>query len=259
MFCKRQVLQESVSVPTQSEMDVPTMLIYPNYSSAKLDQEEQWMSEAKDRGTGIQTCRTLIPTTVMNVPLRVLKILDTAVSLPKGTQVDQLQSVEVIEGFEQLSNDVSDGTLSSEGRRELKTLFNEFEYTLSTSDYDMGQTGITKHHIDTGDHPPFRQSLRYHPPQHLQAIKGQTDLMLQQGIIEPAVSGWTSNVVLVRKKNGSLRFCVDYLRLNEVCGMTETDAVEAKKLEIAGSRAVDRASGNVDINVGISERNKTID
>ena len=83
MFCRRLVLQESVSVPAQSEMDVPTMLIYPNYSSAKLDQEGQWMSEATDLGTGIHTCRT------------------TAVSLPKGTQVAQLQPVEVIEGFVQ--------------------------------------------------------------------------------------------------------------------------------------------------------------
>ena len=78
----------------------------------------------------------------------------------------------------------------------------------------MGQTGITKHRIDTGTHPPIRQPLRRHPPPHLQAIKEQTELMLQQGIIEPAVSGWTSNVVLVRKKDGSLRFCIDYRRLN---------------------------------------------
>ena len=80
----------------------------------------------------------------------------------------------------------------------------------------MDQTGITKHHIDTGDHPSIRQSLRRHPPPHLQAIKEQTDLMLQQGIIEPAIRWWTWNVVLVRKKDGSLRFCVEYRRLNEV-------------------------------------------
>ena len=134
----------------------------------------------------------------------------------------------MIEGFEQRSRertgqecidkllDGSDVTLSCEGRRELKALLNEFEDTLSTSEYDMGQTGITKHHIDTCDYPPIRQSLRRHPPPHLQAINEQTNLMLQQGIIEPAISGWISNVVLARKKDGSLRFCVDYRRLNEV-------------------------------------------
>ena len=72
MFCRRLVLQESVLVPAQSEIDVPTMLIYKNYSFAKLDQEAQWMSEATDLETGIQTCRTLIPTRVKNVPLRVM-------------------------------------------------------------------------------------------------------------------------------------------------------------------------------------------
>ena len=38
---------------------------------------------------------------------------------------------------------------------------------------------------------------------------------MRQKIIEPSVNGWTSNVVLVRKKNNTLRFCVDYRRLNE--------------------------------------------
>ena len=80
----------------------------------------------------------------------------------------------------------------------------------------MGQTGITKHHIGTGHYQPIRQSLWPHPPSHLHAIKEQTDLMLQQGIIEPAISGWTSKVVLMPKKEGSLRFCVDCRRLNEV-------------------------------------------
>ena len=80
----------------------------------------------------------------------------------------------------------------------------------------MGNSGVIEHHIDTGQHPPIRQALRRHPPPHLQAIREQTELMMKQKIIEPSVSGWTSNVVLVRKKDDTLRFCVYYRRLNEI-------------------------------------------
>ena len=65
------------------------------------------------------------------------------------------------------------------------------------------------HSIDTGDNKPIRQLLRRNPLPHLQAIWEQTKEMLRQDIIEPAVSEWTSNVVLV-KKDKSLKYCIDY-------------------------------------------------
>ena len=50
----------------------------------------------------------------------------------------------------------------------------------------------------------------------LDIIDQQVEAMLQHGVIEPAASSWASNVVLARKKNGSLRLCVDYRRINDI-------------------------------------------
>ena len=55
-------------------------------------------------------------------------------------------------------------------------------------EYDLGCTDLVMHSIDTRDHKQIRQHVRQHPLLHSQAIGDQTFEMLQQGIIEPAVS-----------------------------------------------------------------------
>ena len=157
-----------------------------------------------------------------------MNLRDVAVRLHKGATVAELQPVDVVETVtlptkeerqQQRISELIRGTdyrLSAVDKEKLSGLLKEFSDILSVDEYDMGQTGVIEHHIDTGQHPPIRQALRRHPPPHLQAIREQTELMMKQKTIEPSVSGWTSNVILVRKKDDTLRFCMDYRRLNEV-------------------------------------------
>ena len=56
--------------------------------------------------------------------------------------------------------------------------------------------------------------MRRHPLVHLEIIDKHVTEMLRHDIIVPAASPWASNVVLVRKTNGQLRFCVNYHQLN---------------------------------------------
>ena len=70
--------------------------------------------------------------------------------------------------------------------------------------------------IDTGDAMPIRQApcrtpfaVRCEVARHLQQMQ-------ENGVIQPSSSPWASPIVLVRKKDGTMRFCVDYRKLNEV-------------------------------------------
>ena len=84
---------------------------------------------------------------------------------------------------------------------------------------DISQLGCTnrvEHEIVTGDAPPQRKRFYRASPQIRAEIDKQIDTLLQHGFIEPSTSEWTSPVVMVKKKDGSLRFAVDYRQLNAV-------------------------------------------
>src|SRR5207248_5246400 len=86
----------------------------------------------------------------------------------------------------------------------------------SLHEYDLGRTAVTKHAIDTGGYRPIKQPLRRHPFVHVAEIDRQVKDMLDQDVIEPSSSPWASDVVIVKQKDGSLRFCIDYRKLNDV-------------------------------------------
>lgn len=68
----------------------------------------------------------------------------------------------------------------------------------------------------TGDALPVKQALRRQPAPYQEFLDKKIDDMLKNKIIAPATSPWAANVVIVRKKDGSLRFCLDTRPLNRV-------------------------------------------
>lgn len=80
---------------------------------------------------------------------------------------------------------------------------------------------MVRHKIDTGDASPIKQLPRRLPFHQRKEVKLMLDDMETRGIIEPACGPWASPIVLVKKKDGSSRFCVDYRKVND---LTKKDA-----------------------------------
>ena len=98
-------------------------------------------------------------------------------------------------------------------QQQLKDLFQEFSDIVSQGEDDLGCTPLLKHTIET-DGPPLRQPYRRQNPTVRREEMGQVQQMLSDGVIHPSNSPWASLIVMVKKKDGSLRFCVDFRQLN---------------------------------------------
>ena len=84
---------------------------------------------------------------------------------------------------------------------------------------DLGTCSLIQHKINTGSAAPIRQPLRRTP----KGFEGEEEKYLQQqlatGVFVPSSSAWASPVCLVRKRDNTVRWCVDYRRLNDVTVM----------------------------------------
>ena len=173
----------------------------------------------------------MIPIRLVNPSFQPVKIYRRT-RLADFEEVDQnvatfeLNATEKIEepsNYEQLEKhdysqlpDLSDSILSTDDKVKFRDLFVKYRDVFALSDSELGRTSLVQHVIDTGDATPIKQMPYRTSPEGKQEIDRQVNNMLERGIIQESVSAWSSPVVLVKKKDGSMRFCVDYRKLNKV-------------------------------------------
>ena len=138
----------------------------------------------------------------------------------------------------------------------------QYHDVFSLQDDEYGKVDIVKHHIDTDNHHPINQALRRIPYAHRAEMLKLVQNVLQSNIIQPSVSPWSSPVVLVKKKDGPLRFCIDYRRLNAI---TRKDVFPMPRIDdmleqLKGKRiftTLDAKSGYWQVQMDPTSREKT--
>jgi hypothetical protein len=97
-------------------------------------------------------------------------------------------------------------------------LLSEYRDAFSKDDNDVGRTELVEHVIETGDARPVKQPPRRVPIAFQGEEKATIEKLLEQGTIRPSTSPWASPLVLVRKKDQTVRTCVDYRLVKVLLG-----------------------------------------
>ena len=87
---------------------------------------------------------------------------------------------------------------------------------ISLGKNDLGDVATFNHSIETGDAAPIHVPMRRAPFHNRHVVQEEIDSMLNADVIEPSNSLWSAPVVMVKKKDGTNRFCIDYRKLNAI-------------------------------------------
>lgn len=171
----------------------------------------------------------------------------------------QLEEGSPAEPLDNLENVIIDPDLSLKKKGKLMELLYTHRHCLSTR---KGETKLVQHVIETGNTKPISCAPYRVSMVERRLINDQVKKMLEGGIIQQSSSPWSSPVVLVKKKSGEIRFCVDYRRLNAV---TERDVYPLPRVEdvlgrLTGAKyfsSLDLESGFWQMHVAEPHRPKT--
>ena len=160
-------------------------------------------------------------------------------------------------------NGISDITIgddmTAQQKSELLQLLDEFQDLFHGK---LGCSSVVKHSIRTGEHGPIRKRMYRIPPAKQKVVDQHVQDMLEKQIILPSSSSWSSPIVLVKKRDGKDRFCIDFRAVNQV---TQKDSHPLPRIDdlldrLKGAKyftTLDLASGFWQIQMDENDRHKT--
>jgi transposase InsO family protein len=217
-------VDEECVIPARSEFVVKGLL--PEKYTGDV-----MISSIKDvnESGGLVIARTVVEGNKRQCCVRVMNLLDEPRVLRKGNLLAGAEQVEEMHGYEQKLTSggalpshlqqvfdavKNEACLTASEEKEFKQFLMQHKTVFAADDADLGRTSVVQHDIDTGNTHPIRQPHRRLPMAQQEVCDKEIQSMLDKGVIERGQSPWASPVVLVKKKDGSVRFCVDYRKLN---------------------------------------------
>lgn len=155
-----------------------------------------------------------------------------------------------------------DSPVPKEWKERLVTKMMERSEVFSLHEFDVGCSKSTQHTIKTTDDKPFRERSRRLPPADVEAVRQHLSQLKNAGVITESRSPYASPIVVVRKKNGKIRMCVDFRTLNR---RTVPDQYTVPRIEdalacLSGSKwfsVLDLRSGYYQVPMADSDKEKT--
>uniref|UniRef100_A0A672FGV6 Gypsy retrotransposon integrase-like protein 1 n=1 Tax=Salarias fasciatus TaxID=181472 RepID=A0A672FGV6_SALFA len=113
-----------------------------------------------------------------------------------------------------LAFNFGDSPAPSEWRERLTAKLKAIPEVFAHHALDFGCTSHVKHHINLSDNTPFKHRARPIHPHDIEAVRKHLQELLDAGVIRESESSFSSPIVVVKKKNGDVRLCIDYRKLN---------------------------------------------
>lgn len=157
---------------------------------------------------------------------------------------------------------VEESQMNENQLEQLDKVLYQYRDVFAENEQELGCATGVEHEIHLTSDVPIKLPYRHIPPKCMTEVKAHIKGLLEQGVIEESVGPYAAPIVLVRKKDQSLRLCVDYRRLNEV---TVKDAFPLPRIQdtldaLAGAQcfsSFDLAAGYHQIKVRAADRAKT--